>query len=474
MTGESAQLPWDQLQDTEDRIPWPALYAFADSVVTDPGLVPELFEVYDRAYEGAPDHPTRADFYVAAVFALAAPRLNDEQRSAIGALLVDRLVQAGRDDADVSLEVMLAAAGTMGPVIVPAVLEAIAKEPDTYGAWLFLWDLTVLAAQSEDEALRSRVIQACVDLLEKVERGEADPSDGINAAWTLAAFRRSEHEDLLRRLCAKPMKQWWAADYREALELLQSQAERTDLRELWEHPVEEWLTSRCRLADEAAAESDTPEEETEEEDSDKNNARLVATGFVQSPVASTLPEDLRERAFFIAERLLYFAVSELDSPPGRWDESVLRELLLDIVPRRMLAARDVLEKVIPVTEALLCWLRFEGILPGADALAQTIHGWADQVVTAGMDQRHWGAAKTMVMKALDTGLDFTKPQVRRALVDQTVAELCEPLPSPPVELPIPIVERSAKPARNAPCPCGSGQKYKKCHGRPGAERTPSP
>jgi preprotein translocase subunit SecA len=28
--------------------------------------------------------------------------------------------------------------------------------------------------------------------------------------------------------------------------------------------------------------------------------------------------------------------------------------------------------------------------------------------------------------------------------------------------------RSEKIPRNAPCPCGSGKKYKLCHGRPGA------
>jgi preprotein translocase subunit SecA len=27
------------------------------------------------------------------------------------------------------------------------------------------------------------------------------------------------------------------------------------------------------------------------------------------------------------------------------------------------------------------------------------------------------------------------------------------------------------PARNAPCPCGSGKKYKKCHGAPGGVAT---
>ena len=29
--------------------------------------------------------------------------------------------------------------------------------------------------------------------------------------------------------------------------------------------------------------------------------------------------------------------------------------------------------------------------------------------------------------------------------------------------------RSDKIPRNAPCPCGSGKKYKMCHGRPGAD-----
>ena len=36
-----------------------------------------------------------------------------------------------------------------------------------------------------------------------------------------------------------------------------------------------------------------------------------------------------------------------------------------------------------------------------------------------------------------------------------------PLP-PPVE---PIHRQSAETGRNDPCPCGSGKKYKKCHGQ---------
>ncbi len=37
-----------------------------------------------------------------------------------------------------------------------------------------------------------------------------------------------------------------------------------------------------------------------------------------------------------------------------------------------------------------------------------------------------------------------------------------------LELPREPVRREAKPGRNDPCPCGSGKKYKKCHGAPGA------
>ena len=480
MNDESSQLPWDQLQHSADRIPWPALHAFADAVVTDSGVMKKLFEVYDQAYREAEQQATYGDFYVAAIFALAAPRLDEQRRREIGAFLVERLVQAGRDGANVSLEVLQAAAGTMGPVIVPAVLDAIAKEPDTLGAWLFLWTLTKLAIKSQDEAVHSRVIQACVNLLEKVERDEADPGDGMNAAWTLALFQRPEHTDLLRRLSEKPKQQWWTADYQGALSLQEGRSDYIPVPELWEQPVEKWLTSRCRMVEEDAgyeyAEETIGEETPEEEQGpDWGTATFLAAGFVLSPVAAGLPPELRDDAHVFVERLVYFSLSELDTSPRDWDEAALRALLLDIVPRRFLADRRQLEKIIPVMEALLHWLQFDGMLDDGDALAGIIHNWSDQLIAAGMDARRWGSIKTAAMKAINAGLDINEPQVRKALLEQSAAPfyeaLPEPEPAPRNEPPIPIVEHSPKPARNAPCPCGSGKKYKKCHGRPEAEQT---
>jgi hypothetical protein len=477
MNGESSQLPWNELRRTDATIPWPALRTFADALVTDGQLTRELFEVYDQAYEAQYDHPRYTDFYVAAIFALAAPRLDDERRREIGSFLIEKLVRAGEDDADVSLEVLLAATGTMGPPIVPTILDAIANEPDTRGAWVFLWDLTKLAAQSEDEALRGRVMRACVDLLEKVERNEADPGDGMNAAWTLASFQRPEHEDLLRRLSEKPMEQWWIADYREALALLRGHPEEATSPELWEQPVEEWLPPRCKMVRDWFEEKNSPWE-LPEEGPEAERARDLAIGFLLSPVARTLPAGLRDDAYTIVYGLLYSSLTRLELEPGEWDEVALRELLLQIMPERTPADRSLLEKIAPATEALLYWLGFEGLLDDADALIASVRDLSEDIVGIGMDPQRWGPAKRAMMEARQAAWNVVEnesvdvspiPEAAEGLVE-------EPTERPPeAEVPpLPMAEYSPKVGRNDPCPCGSGKKYKKCHGRPGAEQTATP
>ncbi|MCL5279718.1 MAG: SEC-C metal-binding domain-containing protein [Planctomycetes bacterium] len=473
MNGEFSQLPWNELRRTDATIPWPALRTFAAAVVTDSRLTPELFEVYDLAYEAEYDQPRYTDFYVAAIFTLAAPRLDDERRREIGSLLIERMVRAGEDDADVSLEVLLAAAGTMGPPIVSAVLDAIDSEPDTRGAWVFLWDLTKLAAQSEDEALRSRVIQACVDLLEKVERNEADPGDGMDAAWTLAAFQRPEHGDLLRRLSEKPMERWWIADYRAALQLWQGRSEPAPPPELWEEPVEEWLPPRCKMVRDWF-EKKTKPWELPEEGPEAERARDLAIGFLLSPVARTLPAGLRDEAYTIVYGLLYHSLTRLDKEPGEWDEFALRQLLLQTMPEQTPADRALLEKIAPVTEALLYWLGFEGLLADADALIASVRGLSEDIVAIGMDPQRWGPVKRALMEAKPTSVNVVEEETVAASAAEQTAESLPPQPpdgpTPKAEEPpLPIAEYAAKVGRNDPCPCGSGRKYKKCHGRPGAE-----
>lgn len=108
-----ASLPWDQLSRRDD-IPWSALHTFANAVIADRELTTRLFELYDRAYDNLPGGGA-ADFLVPGVFALAAHELDEPRRQEIGSLLIERIAQAGQDNDFPLMEILTAAAGTMGP-----------------------------------------------------------------------------------------------------------------------------------------------------------------------------------------------------------------------------------------------------------------------------------------------------------------------------------------------------------------------
>ncbi len=482
MNTESSQLPWDQLQHAEGGIPWPALRTFADALATNHNLAEDLFEAYDYALEVQSDPSDNADLLVPAIFALAAPRLDDEQRRTIGTFLVKRLVAAGQEGADVSMEVLMAAAGTLGPVILPAVLEAISGEPDTHGAWLYLWSLITLAARTEDQDLRRQVVQACVDLLERADRGEVRLDDAGHAAWTLALLGCSEYTGLLQRLDARTEDIGFRSEYEDALRLLQNRLDFPLRKELWEEPVEEWLTSRWNEVQEEDEDEEYELDEDEwEEGPLEEYAQLVARAFTTSPVGTGLPPELLSLADLAVHDLVAFSLKYLHKQPRDWDEAALRELLLDFVPRDTPASREQLQKIAPITEAFLYWLGSEGHLPEAEDLAAKVRTWGGQIVAQGLDRKNWGPVKTYLMEASKAGVD---PLEERRLMElfreqlHEMAAAAEDLPESPEpvrpsrnEPPIPIVEHSPPPARNAPCPCGSGKKYKKCHGRPGAEQT---
>jgi len=477
MDTESSHLPWDDLSHAEGSIPWPALQAFAEAVTTDREVTERLFRVYDEAHEKALRETCYADLYVPAILAMAAPKLGDEQRREVGAFLLEKLAAAGQDDDDIGLEVLTAAAGAMGPVLLPLVLDALAKESDTMGAWRFLWSLTMLAVETDDPALRDPVIQACVDLLERVDRGEANRWDGGRAAWTLASLKCVKHTDLLKHLSEDATDRFLGGEYQEALALIQGNLRRKPWKELWEYPVEEWLRSRWKTARDWYAKRQTEDDmEYDGEEEAAENARLqrvedLTAAFMKSPVGQALPLELLEEAGFIVDCLLSYGVTHLGIEVEELNESELCELLLYILPRKITADQDLFEKIAPTTEAFLQWAGSEGLLAQADVLAAKVHGWADAIVGNGMDPAYWGPGKAFAMRAEKAGIDLTdRGMVEQYLAQETLRFLEEKGldgPAPVDYAPaIPIVEHAPKTGRNDPCPCGSGKKYKKCCGNP--------
>ncbi len=267
MTDKSLQLPWEDLRRVEGDLPWTALETFADAVGADPTLAQELFAEYDKAWL-AVDIPTYVDLYVPAIFALAAPKLGDEQRREIGAFLVDKLLEAAPQGADLTEAALLAAAGSLGPIVLPKVLDVFEDTTSSYDsiAWSRCWDLTALAAETEDAAIRDRTIRACVRLLQQIEHGAIEEFLGISAAWTLARLKYADAVPLLQRLSKECSRLSGGADYQEAVEFLQGRPDLTPYEKAWERPVRQWLEGSWRIAREhyARHESERSMEESEQ------------------------------------------------------------------------------------------------------------------------------------------------------------------------------------------------------------------
>jgi hypothetical protein len=481
VTDKSLQLPWEDLRRVEGDLPWTALETFANAISADPDIAGALFAEYDRAWQ-AVDEPTYIDLYVPAIFALAVPKLKDEQRREIGGFLVDRLIEAGLEEAELTEEALLAAAGSLGPIILPKVLDALESMPednndDEADAWSRCWSLTALAAKTDDTAIRDRTIRACIRLLEQIEQDKYDEFLGISAAWTLALLKCSEGAPFIQRLSKQIDPLYGGADYREALKFLQGQRTQA-YEEAWERPVTKWLEPLWQMGREWYAQRDATGSEEEREAAFQKRVHELVDSFMASRLAADLPDDLAEDAAYITRTLLEYAHVHEGATPEELTQSTLRALLLELFPRKISAEREFFERVPPVVGAFLQWLAPEGILPEGESLAEAVRGWADDIVAAAMTPENWGPAKRFTMEAMRAGVDMTDQEaVHRHMFEEAqraLDEIPHELPDQtPITPPIPIVEHSPKISRNDPCPCGSGKKYKKCCGNPAKDQTTS-
>ena len=170
MTENKQLLPWDALAATEGQIPWQVINTFADALAAEPALWVQLAKRYD-AVELIREYRGYEDLYIPAIFAQASGRLSMETKRQIGPYLLEKLSEAGYQDDEIGMEVFSAACGSLGPVILPDVMDFIDREENTNGAWIFLWSLLQLAKQAEDE-VRTRVINFCVEVLTLADQGQ--------------------------------------------------------------------------------------------------------------------------------------------------------------------------------------------------------------------------------------------------------------------------------------------------------------
>jgi len=480
------------LKHTEGDIPWPVLEQFAEALVADPGLAAQLRSRYEEIMDSE-DAPLDYEYvYIPAIFALAAPRLDEATRRQAGEFLVRELLSAGENDDDVLLETLEAACGSLGPVVLPRVLQTLEDLDAHHNAWFHLWSVATVAMKAEDPALRERVARQAMEVLGRAERGELDVQPALGAVWPLAKMRHDAARPLIQRL----YDQTGLADLSEELEILDGTQDFPVVDELWQKPVREWLVGpweQLREEYEGGGEEDEDEEAEEAEEAEE-----LIQDFLDSREVEALPEAQRDDAGFVVECLLNYGRDYVDATPKTFTESKLEELLLEVFPRKVSAERELFENVAPVTALFLRWLGATGVLPRGAHLADTVKRWGERIAANAMDPRNWGMAKGLVMRAQAEGVDVENQAEFDSFVDrynrQIVGEHLDGgvrQAHPALSLPkggddegdgddlaedegeedwegggvTPPVEVKPSVGRNDPCPCGSGKKYKKCCGR---------
>ena len=158
----------------------------------------------------------------------------------------------------------------------------------------------------------------------------------------------------------------------------------------------------------------------------KQEVALGVAGFLDSPAARALAVPGRADVKKIAEIFLAACYDELGKTPRLLDGQDMHEVLGHLLPVHF-GRQDPLAEHVP--QVLAAYLD---------------HLEATQVVSQAFEIRR--------------GLEATKKEFLEAVRTGQGAHH-----APRQE---PVVHRVPKLGRNDPCSCGSGKKYKKCHGKP--------
>jgi hypothetical protein len=426
--------------DITEGIPWDALKAMAMKLAESPEFLAHLEAIYDEGLVVALGRECYVDLHVLAVIELAEPHLSPSGRSEAIAFLVRKLVEAGDQGLEFPLEDLMVSCARFGPDCLPAVLEALANEPDATGAWFFLWGLTELVVDSPDAALRERVAAACMTLLQETLDGQWNLRDVPFAAYTLDKMRYEPARPLITRLIKGGCPGLFGTgDLEEALCYMDGSSEMDDYKP-WDEPTEKYLQSRWKSQHLWFHGTRGFEPERADAYNMSNRILLLAGRFARSEHAAAFRSGPERNARRIASCVLLGAFAEFRAQPSHLDAAILRTALIETTLAETGLSEEDPPAVTPVTIALLEWLDAEGILPHGAELAATLADWKNEIEDA-------------ITKRFNEEARSSNQEKQRFRLAESAA-----MPAPEPRDVAPQV------GRNDPCPCGSGKKYKRCCG----------
>jgi hypothetical protein len=154
---------------------------------------------------------------------------------------------------------------------------------------------------------------------------------------------------------------------------------------------------------------------------------LDTAAFLDSPQAEALQGPRREEAHAIADRFLACCYDELGKAPRHLDGDDVHAIVGHLLPAHF-GRRDPLAQHVPaVLRAYLAFLGERAVVSQMFEMQRALEGTLDEFAQAVATGEHAHHAPRAPQK--------------------------------------PFVHRAEKTGRNDPCPCGSGRKFKQCHGK---------
>lgn len=164
--------------------------------------------------------------------------------------------------------------------------------------------------------------------------------------------------------------------------------------------------------------------------------------FMQSEYFSNLDEIAKENSRFILNVFFDYCYSYFLVSPDNIRTDMMEEIMLDLFPRKVSADKETFETFEPVMISFLLWCQERGLICNVGDICNIIKLLSTKMIERSQDSSAWGVAKSFFYGGSPT-MDLENLNIKNLL---------------------PIRRETPKIARNDPCSCGSGKKYKKCCG----------
>ena len=120
----------------------------------------------------------------------------------------------------------------------------------------------------------------------------------------------------------------------------------------------------------------------------------VLERFLTSCICASLKNSKKDIAGFFIHGFIDYAYGYHLAKPFQYDASLIENMCLDILPRKMSTNAKDFKEVAPVLSAFFEWCETEGILKNTKALRNRLENIEKKIYEAAKNPANWGIAKS--------------------------------------------------------------------------------